>query len=64
MDIRQAEVAALERERQLRVVDAEQVQHRGVQVVDVHVERQPARCKPIVVTADAVAIEDGAFGEG
>ena len=35
-DIRQAEVAALERGCQLHVVDAHQVQHSGVQVVDVH----------------------------
>ena len=35
LDVGQAEVAALELVRQLLVVDAEQVQHRRVQVVDV-----------------------------
>ena len=36
VDVRQPEVPALVREGQPRVVDAEQVQHRRVQVVDVH----------------------------
>ncbi len=35
MDVGQAEVAALEPVGQLRVVDAEQVQDRGLEVVDV-----------------------------
>ena len=36
MHVRQAEIAALEFVSQLRVIQAQQVQHGGVQVVDVH----------------------------
>jgi hypothetical protein len=36
VDIGQSEIAALEAERQPRVIEAQQVQNRGVQIVHVH----------------------------
>ena len=61
-DVGQAEVAALEAVGQLRVVEAEQVQHRGVQVVDVDLVLDDVEAE-LVGLAERDARLDAAAGQ-